>query len=339
MDESFNTSLGSFGLGGTSELSSLSPAESALRSVLLNCGILEDIHCSSLLASTLHVNTSEDVNESTNQSSSLTLRDVRRIGPLGHLSEDVQTVLLGSTLHRYSEDAPTAMPRQAAPTLGATLESWGSFRASLRTANSTINSSSDAGHFRATLERLLEDTANSINSESENPPGVLDVLAGSLRGSTVVDQSTLSNDQETLPMAIGNRFFNSTLSLRSQGGDGTTLDPMSITGGISVMAILRRIADGESSLSDEDAIVRSSRRVLQMGTVLSGARLTDDEIEALPKVRFGRAEEQQCSICLENFISDDLLTELPCAHFFHVDCVARWFHSSTQCPLCRGTLL
>merc|ERR1719217_246908 len=98
--------------------------------------------------------------------------------------------------------------------------------------------------------------------------------------------------------------------------------------------MLQRLA-GLDMGSLDDSLARGVRRVLQMGAVLAGARLAEDEIGALPKVRFEQAEEQQCSICLEDFQSGELLTELPCRHFFHVECVAKWFQRSTRCPLCR----
>jgi len=111
----------------------------------------------------------------------------------------------------------------------------------------------------------------------------------------------------------------------------------------SITGFLRRLsAEGGSLvrswlLAEDDSLAQSSRRVLQMGAVLAGARLSDEEIRDLPKVRFDSAQEQQCSICLENFRSGEFLTQLPCKHFFHVNCVARWFANSTQCPLCRST--
>mmetsp|Transcript_91757 Transcript_91757/g.285487 ORF Transcript_91757/g.285487 Transcript_91757/m.285487 type:complete len:394 (+) Transcript_91757:1-1182(+) len=110
----------------------------------------------------------------------------------------------------------------------------------------------------------------------------------------------------------------------------------------SVTGFLRRLAAEDESLvrswlaADDEGLAQSSRRVLQMGAVLAGARLSDTEIRGLPKVRFDQAEEQMCSICLEAFKPGEFLTELPCSHFFHVACVARWFRNSQQCPLCRS---
>lgn len=101
----------------------------------------------------------------------------------------------------------------------------------------------------------------------------------------------------------------------------------------SLSSMLRRLTL-ESSLLD-DSLTRSVRRVLQLGTVLTGQRLSDEEIRALPKVRFESAEQQQCSICLEGYQEGELLTALRCSHFFHIDCLARWMQRATICPLCR----
>lgn len=101
-----------------------------------------------------------------------------------------------------------------------------------------------------------------------------------------------------------------------------------------LIGVLWRLATDGSSM--DDSLLRSVHRVLQLGTVLAGARLSDEEIDALPKVRFDLAEESDCAICLEAFSRGDLLTTLPCSHFFHVDCLAKWLRRSAQCPLCRS---
>ncbi|XP_028754100.1 uncharacterized protein LOC114749070 [Neltuma alba] len=44
----------------------------------------------------------------------------------------------------------------------------------------------------------------------------------------------------------------------------------------------------------------------------------------------------QCSICLESFDDDDEdVSALPCHHFFHNDCIAKWLKTGHTCPLCR----
>jgi len=101
-------------------------------------------------------------------------------------------------------------------------------------------------------------------------------------------------------------------------------------------AVLQRLAAMDAAGALDESLARSVRRVLLMGTALTGARLADDDVRSLPKVRFDLKEEQQCSICLEHFRQGELLTQLPCDHFFHVDCIAKWFQRSAQCPLCRS---
>lgn len=105
-----------------------------------------------------------------------------------------------------------------------------------------------------------------------------------------------------------------------------------VDGGLS--DILRRLVTNDANL--DESLMRSVRRVLQLTTVLTGQRLSEDEIVALPRVQFERAEDQGCAICLETFQRGELLTELRCNHFFHVECVSRWFQRSAQCPLCRS---
>lgn len=43
---------------------------------------------------------------------------------------------------------------------------------------------------------------------------------------------------------------------------------------------------------------------------------------------------QQCSICFETIMANDLQC-LPCAHVFHRRCLQRWFRESATCPECR----
>ncbi|KAI3846378.1 hypothetical protein MKX03_016616 [Papaver bracteatum] len=42
-----------------------------------------------------------------------------------------------------------------------------------------------------------------------------------------------------------------------------------------------------------------------------------------------------CSICLGKYADNEELKELPCAHFFHVDCVDKWLKKNDSCPLCK----
>eukprot|EP01023_Acetabularia_acetabulum_P052517 TRINITY_DN582_c0_g2_i1.p1 TRINITY_DN582_c0_g2~~TRINITY_DN582_c0_g2_i1.p1 ORF type:complete len:460 (+),score=23.76 TRINITY_DN582_c0_g2_i1:243-1622(+) len=69
---------------------------------------------------------------------------------------------------------------------------------------------------------------------------------------------------------------------------------------------------------------------------------TADIIGALPSLEFmGAAEnrsEQVCVICLEGLKEGEISTVLPCAHWFHKNCIESWINnkgSSVTCPLCN----
>lgn len=55
------------------------------------------------------------------------------------------------------------------------------------------------------------------------------------------------------------------------------------------------------------------------------------------------AVDEQCSICMENFVADERVRKLPCGHIFHASCVDEWLtRRSNVCPddglpvLCAG---
>ena len=43
----------------------------------------------------------------------------------------------------------------------------------------------------------------------------------------------------------------------------------------------------------------------------------------------------ECSICLENFVVGQRITQLSCHHPFHKDCLNLWIRDNHNCPLCR----
>ena len=66
----------------------------------------------------------------------------------------------------------------------------------------------------------------------------------------------------------------------------------------------------------------------------------NDLVEAL--VRGDNSSAQSCSICIEDYVSGDLLRVLlPCRHTFHVECIDKWVLSATDysrppaCPMCN----
>lgn len=50
-------------------------------------------------------------------------------------------------------------------------------------------------------------------------------------------------------------------------------------------------------------------------------------------------ESKDCSICLESFRDEDVLTRLPCGHRFHLACLNPWVRTCGDCPYCRRCIL
>ncbi|XP_031247518.1 RING-H2 finger protein ATL16-like [Pistacia vera] len=71
-------------------------------------------------------------------------------------------------------------------------------------------------------------------------------------------------------------------------------------------------------------------------------------IHSLPITQFkkniNKEEEEElqprnseCGVCLGEFEEGEWLKHLPnCSHAFHIPCIDTWFHSHSNCPLCRS---
>ncbi|KAL6128808.1 hypothetical protein ACLB2K_072162 [Fragaria x ananassa] len=51
------------------------------------------------------------------------------------------------------------------------------------------------------------------------------------------------------------------------------------------------------------------------------------------------ARSPSCAVCLEDFDMDQQqepsITQLPCRHYFHLDCIVQCLERNHMCPLCR----
>ncbi|KAH7681790.1 Anaphase-promoting complex (APC) subunit 11 protein [Dioscorea alata] len=70
----------------------------------------------------------------------------------------------------------------------------------------------------------------------------------------------------------------------------------------------------------------SSENMDEVGILAAG---TDKE-------RLISSEDTVCSICLTKFTDGIELRELPCSHFFHMECIDKWLKLNALCPLCKS---
>mmetsp|Transcript_7796 Transcript_7796/g.19313 ORF Transcript_7796/g.19313 Transcript_7796/m.19313 type:complete len:85 (+) Transcript_7796:251-505(+) len=42
-----------------------------------------------------------------------------------------------------------------------------------------------------------------------------------------------------------------------------------------------------------------------------------------------------CPVCLEEFLEGESLARLPCLHGYHRECIGKWLEANPSCPLCK----
>jgi hypothetical protein len=91
-----------------------------------------------------------------------------------------------------------------------------------------------------------------------------------------------------------------------------------------------------SSGSNPACCAVTDLRTLRLLSIYAGA--TDAEINAFPTVTLSLdldEKEPRCPICLEDYMANDVLRQLPCGHRFHCHCADLWLKQKATCPLCK----
>lgn len=69
--------------------------------------------------------------------------------------------------------------------------------------------------------------------------------------------------------------------------------------------------------------------------------LSEKQISMLPSVQLTKehfTEKIECSICLDDIPENYHVTQLPCNHYFHKECITKWLETQAACPICRETI-
>ncbi|KAF2848725.1 hypothetical protein T440DRAFT_400737, partial [Plenodomus tracheiphilus IPT5] len=83
-----------------------------------------------------------------------------------------------------------------------------------------------------------------------------------------------------------------------------------------------------------------SQLMEQTATSNAPGPAAQSDIEALPRKKvtedmLGPEHTAECSICMDDVSVGEEVTELPCKHWFHHQCVAAWLVEHDTCPHCR----
>ena len=66
-------------------------------------------------------------------------------------------------------------------------------------------------------------------------------------------------------------------------------------------------------------------------------------MKSLPQVKMTEEllknhEMNECSVCKEEFIREEVVREMPCKHKYHENCIMPWLKQHNSCPTCRYEL-
>lgn len=109
------------------------------------------------------------------------------------------------------------------------------------------------------------------------------------------------------------------------------------------MDLLRdRQSDISINVDDTFVTVADQSSATHRGTLQS-------ELSWLPSVRmvalkrgasrpYDATSCEVCAICTETVEAHDRISEIPCGHVFHPDCIRKWLAIRPTCPICRKQL-
>ncbi|KAI2500964.1 zinc-RING finger domain [Fragilaria crotonensis] len=107
-------------------------------------------------------------------------------------------------------------------------------------------------------------------------------------------------------------------------------------------AVRRQQTAAEVEISSKDDNIRNQiLAIIFPGQQRGGETRTvnvDEECQSSNETDDHGEDEHCCSICLDKFDPEDLVTMSACSHEFHRDCLLLWAKTKDGCPYCRQPL-
>ena len=67
--------------------------------------------------------------------------------------------------------------------------------------------------------------------------------------------------------------------------------------------------------------------------------LSEEQVNSIQKLKYKKNDKKissdECSICLENFKTNQVVKLLECKHCFHPECLDTWVKKHGLCPYCK----
>ncbi|KFP96136.1 E3 ubiquitin-protein ligase Praja-2, partial [Leptosomus discolor] len=173
--------------------------------------------------------------------------------------------------------------------------------------------------------RYQEEVEN--KTEEESDPVCDFVCSGFflLHGNNLEDDSSVRQDLDV------------EWRLRDEFGDGLGL--AQATAFVDPLVVTARAL--EERLQQAIQITLANWGSLEFNAEEAHPPATQETIDCLPEIVVTDdydGQEQSCTICWSEYVKDEIITELPCHHFFHKSCIVLWLQKSGTCPVCRQVL-
>ena len=91
----------------------------------------------------------------------------------------------------------------------------------------------------------------------------------------------------------------------------------------------------EDTIEDENIVTIEDENIVSIEN--ENIDTIDDEIdESNQTINSNQNFDNRCVICMENIEKESIIRKLnKCNHFFHINCIDKWFESKITCPTCR----
>ncbi|GAM84501.1 hypothetical protein ANO11243_024970 [Dothideomycetidae sp. 11243] len=127
--------------------------------------------------------------------------------------------------------------------------------------------------------------------------------------------------------------------------DGTPFGALGAFGPLFASMLDPAAMRGGDAVFSQEALDRVITQLMEQHTSGSApGPATDEAISSLPKRNInekdlGTEHKAECSICMEEVNIGEQVTELPCHHWFHGDCIKAWLNEHDTCPHCRQGIM
>lgn len=100
-------------------------------------------------------------------------------------------------------------------------------------------------------------------------------------------------------------------------------------------AIINSLYPNPDSMSYEQLLELGE----QIGTVSRG--ITQDQIDRIEVIEFksNSFNQENCSICYEEYKQGEKLKQLNCKHVYHINCISTWLNKEKKCPMCKEEII